>query len=89
MQAVDALPGNIDKYHAPQWLGARDDALDAFYQLEVHGTVHPGEAIGIAVLPGFVPYLLIGGPAGRLARRRRRGGSHGEVDHAQHSRHLG
>lgn len=63
-------------------------ALDAVYQFKVHGTVYPGEAIGIALLLGFVPYLLVRGPADRIARRRR-GVSHGKTDQAQHSRHLG
>jgi hypothetical protein len=63
-------------------------AIDALYQFKVHGTVYPGEALGIALLLGFVPYLLIRGPADRMARRRR-GGLHGEADQTQHSRHLG
>jgi hypothetical protein len=63
-------------------------AIDAFYQFKVHGTVYPGEALGIALLLGFVPYLLIRGPTDRIARRRR-GGSDGQVDQTQHSRHLG
>ena len=63
-------------------------AIDAFYQFKVHGTVYPGEALGIALLLGFVPYLLIRGPTDRITRRRR-GGIHGEADQAQHSRHLG
>jgi len=74
-------------------LAVRDGMLDArtgqsLYQFKVHGTVYPGEAIGIALLLGFVPYLLIRGPTDRIARRRR-GGSHGEADQTQHSRHLG
>jgi hypothetical protein len=63
-------------------------AIDALYQFKVRGTVYPGEALGIALLLGFVPYVLIRGPADRIARRRR-GGGHGEVDQTQHSRHLG
>jgi len=63
-------------------------AIDALYQYKVHGTVYPGEALGIALLLGFVPYLLIRGPTDRIARRRR-GGNHGEVDQTQHPRHLG
>jgi hypothetical protein len=62
--------------------------IDAVYQYKVHGTVYPGEALGIALLLGFVPYLLIRGPIDRIARRRR-GGSHGEADQTQHPRHLG
>lgn len=63
-------------------------AIDAFYQFKVHGTVYPGEALGIALLLGFVPYLLIRGPADRITRRWR-GGLHGEAGQTQHSRHLG
>lgn len=62
--------------------------IDAVYQFEVHGAVYPGEAVGIALLLGFVPYLLIRGPIDRVARRRR-GGNHGEADQTQHPRHLG
>jgi hypothetical protein len=63
-------------------------AIDAIYQFKVHGTIYPGEAIGIALLLSFIPYLLIRGPADRIARRRL-GDTHGEVDQTQHSRHLG
>jgi hypothetical protein len=62
--------------------------IDAVYQFKVHGNVYPGEALGIALLLGFVPYLLIRGPVDRIARRRQ-GGSHGEADQAQHPGHLG
>ena len=62
--------------------------IDAVYQFKVHGTVYPGEALGIALLLGFVPYLLIRGPIDRIVRRRR-GGNHGEADQTQHPRHLG
>jgi hypothetical protein len=61
--------------------------IDAIYQFKVHGTVYPGEAFGIALLLGFVPYLLIRGPIDRIVRRRR-GGNHGEADQTQHPRHL-
>jgi hypothetical protein len=63
-------------------------AIDALYQLKTHGTVYPGEAIGIALLLGFVPYLLIRGPTDRIARRRP-GGHRDEADQTQHSRYLG
>jgi hypothetical protein len=62
--------------------------IDVAYQFQVHGTVYPGEALGIALLLGFVPYLLIRGPIDRITRRRR-GGNHGEADQTQHPRHLG
>jgi hypothetical protein len=63
-------------------------AIDVLYQFRVHGTVYPGEALGIALLLGFVPYLLIRGPTDRIARRRR-GGFHGKADQTQHPGHLG
>jgi hypothetical protein len=63
-------------------------AIDAAYQFKVHGTIYPGEALGIALLLGFVPYLLIRGPTDRITRRRR-GGLHGEANPTQHSGHLG
>ena len=62
--------------------------IDVVYQFKVHGTVYPGEALGISLLLGFVPYLLIRGPIDCIARRRR-GGNHGEADQTQHPRHLG
>ncbi len=43
--------------------------IDAVYQFKVLGTFYPGEALLIALLLGFVPYLLIRGPADRIARR--------------------
>jgi hypothetical protein len=62
--------------------------IDAVYQSRVHGTVYPGEALGIALLLGFIPYLLIRGPAARIARRRQ-GDAHGQIEQTQHPRHLG
>lgn len=44
-------------------------AIDAMYQAKALGAFYPGEALGIALLLGFVPYLLIRGPAERIARR--------------------
>lgn len=44
--------------------------IDAVYQLKMLGTFYPGEALAIALLLGFVPYLVIRGPANRIARRR-------------------
>ena len=43
--------------------------LDAVYQFKVLGAFYPGEAIIVAIVLGFVPYLLIRGPVARLARR--------------------
>src|SRR5215831_9829247 len=43
--------------------------MDAMYQIIVLGRFYPGEAVIIAVVLAFVPYLLIRGPAARIARR--------------------
>jgi hypothetical protein len=43
--------------------------LDAVYQFRVLGTFYPGEAIVIALVLAFIPYLLIRGPVARIARR--------------------
>jgi hypothetical protein len=43
--------------------------MDAIYQLRVFGTFYPGEVALVALLLAFVPYLLIRGPAARIARR--------------------
>lgn len=43
--------------------------IDAAYQMKVHGSFYAGEALLIALLLGFVPYLLIRGPVDRIARR--------------------
>jgi hypothetical protein len=45
-------------------------AIDAAYQFKALGKFYPGEALVIALLLGFVPYLLIRGPAARIARWR-------------------
>jgi len=63
-------------------------AIDVLYQLKVHRSVYPGEAIGIALLLGFIPYLLIRGPVDRIVRRRP-GGSHGKDGQTQHPGDLG
>lgn len=45
-------------------------AMDVIYQFKVFGAFrHPLETLVIAVLLAFVPYLLLRGPAARLARR--------------------
>ena len=51
--------------------------MDAAYQLAVLGTFYPGEAVIVAILLAFVPYLLLRGPFARIVRRRfaRRAGS--------------
>jgi hypothetical protein len=43
--------------------------MDTIYQLRVFGTFYPGEAAIVALLLAFAPYLLIRGPAARIARR--------------------
>ena len=43
--------------------------MDAMYQIIVLGRFYPGEAVIIALVLAFVPYLLIRGPAARIARR--------------------
>jgi hypothetical protein len=42
--------------------------MDAIYQLKVFGTFYPGEAVIIALVLAFVPYLLLRGPVARIAR---------------------
>ena len=43
--------------------------MDAMYQMIVLRRFYPGEAVIIALVLAFVPYLLIRGPAARIARR--------------------
>ena len=43
--------------------------MDAVYQLIVSHWFYPGEALLVAFLLAFVPYLLIRGPVNRIARR--------------------
>jgi hypothetical protein len=45
--------------------------MDVAYQVIVFRWVYPIEALFVAFLLAFVPYLLIRGPANRLARLRR------------------
>src|SRR4029077_14545710 len=47
-------------------------AMDVIYQLVVLKMFYPVEALVIAVLLAFVPYLLLRGPAARIVRRWRR-----------------
>jgi hypothetical protein len=42
--------------------------LDVVYQWMVLDTFYPGEALIVAFLLGYLPYLLIRGPVARLAR---------------------
>jgi hypothetical protein len=43
-------------------------AMDLVYQVIVFDTFHPAEAVLIAILLAFVPYLLLRGPVARVAR---------------------
>jgi len=42
--------------------------IDAVYQVLQHHWFYPGEAVVVAVVLAFVPYLLIRGPVGRVVR---------------------
>lgn len=44
-------------------------AMDTIYQIIVLKRFYPTEAVGMAVLLAFVPYLVIRGPVTRLARQ--------------------
>jgi hypothetical protein len=42
--------------------------MDAIYQLIEFNTFYPAEAVVVALLLAFVPYLLLRGPCARIAR---------------------
>ena len=42
--------------------------IDTIYQLKVFHAFYPGEAVNIAIILAFVPYLLLRGPVARIAR---------------------
>ena len=44
--------------------------LDVIYQVVVYRTFYPGETVIIAVLLGFLPYVLLRGPVSRVFRMR-------------------
>jgi hypothetical protein len=46
--------------------------MDVIYQHQVLGSFYPGEAVLVALLLAVIPYLLVRGPAARIARRRSR-----------------
>jgi hypothetical protein len=48
-------------------------AMDVIYQLIVLKTFYPGEALVVALLLAFVPYLIIRGLVARIARQWHRG----------------
>jgi hypothetical protein len=52
--------------------------MDVIYQALVFKTFYPGQALIIALVLCFVPYLVIRGPVTRIARWRR-GGPSGEI----------
>ncbi len=41
--------------------------LDVIYQIKVYHWFYPGETLTVAILLAIVPYLLVRGPADRLA----------------------
>ena len=43
--------------------------LDVTYELFAYRWVYPGQAVIVAAALAFIPYLLIRGPANRIARR--------------------
>jgi len=53
--------------------------MDAIYQLYALETFRPGEALIVSMALAFVPYLLIRGPAARVARWRQARASAGSV----------
>jgi len=47
--------------------------MDAIYQYEVLKTFYPAEAVLVALLLAFLPYIILRGPIARIAGRRIRG----------------
>jgi hypothetical protein len=43
-------------------------AMDAIYQWRVLGTFYPAEAVVITLILAVIPYLILRGPIGRIAR---------------------
>jgi hypothetical protein len=46
--------------------------MDAIYQIVMLGRFYPAEAVIVALLFAFIPYVIIRGPAARITRRWRR-----------------
>jgi len=42
--------------------------MDCIYQYKVFDTLYPGEAVNVALILAFIPYLLLRGPIARIAR---------------------
>jgi hypothetical protein len=42
--------------------------MDCIYQYKVFDTFYPGEAVNVALILAFIPYLLLRGPIARIAR---------------------
>jgi len=49
-------------------------AIDLVYQISELRWFYPEEALIVAVILALIPYLLLRGPANRIARHRHRGG---------------
>jgi hypothetical protein len=52
-------------------------AMDVVYQILVFKTFYPDEAVIIAFVLGFLPYVLVRGPMARIARSWHGGASGG------------
>jgi hypothetical protein len=50
--------------------------MDAIYQVIVLKRFYPAEAVIVALLFAFIPYVIMRGPAARIARRWRRASPH-------------
>lgn len=53
--------------------------MDMIYQFIVLKTFYPGQAVVVALLLAFLPYMFFRGPVARLARWRGNDGSHHDV----------
>jgi hypothetical protein len=59
-------------------------AMDVAYQVIVLGTFYPFEAAIVAIALAFVPYLLIRGPAARIARHWQKHADHSSTSGERH-----
>jgi len=50
--------------------------MDTIYQIIVLKRFYPAEAVIVALLFAFIPYVIIRGPAARIARRWRGASPH-------------